>query len=96
MPGEEIGFYLRSGVMTTPGRYQPLFGDLPRGVAALVKVAQGLVIHEFLTEQYGVTLTDERRATVHTRPADRNARAHHGRGQPPADRGAGAGRPAGR
>ncbi len=68
MPSEEIGFYLQPGVMTTPGRYRPLFADLPRGVAALVKVAQGLVIHEFLTEEYGVTLTDERRATVHTRP----------------------------
>ncbi|MGH3193920.1 MAG: hypothetical protein ACRDPY_47200 [Streptosporangiaceae bacterium] len=49
MPGKEIGFYLRPGVMTTPGRYQPLLADLPLGVAALAKVAQGLVIHEFLT-----------------------------------------------
>ncbi len=68
MPAEEIGRYLEPGVMTTTGRYQPLFADLPRGVAALAKVAQGLVIHEFLTEQYGVTLSDERRAAVHTRP----------------------------
>jgi len=68
MPGNETRFYLRPGVMTTPGRYEPLFADLPRGVAALAAVAHGLLIHEFLTEQYGVTLTDERRATVHTRP----------------------------
>src|ERR1700733_10804496 len=68
MPGAEIGFYLQPGVMTTPGRYQPLFADLPGGTAALAAVAQGLLIHEFLTEQYGVTLADERRATVHTRP----------------------------
>jgi len=67
MSGEDIRFYLKPGIMTTPGRCQPLFADLPRGVAALAKLAQGLVIHEFLTEQYGVTLTDERRATVHTR-----------------------------
>jgi Transglutaminase-like superfamily len=68
MASEEIGFYLRPGVMTTPGRYQPLFADLPRGVAALAAVAQGLVIHEFLAGAYGVTLSEERRATVHTRP----------------------------
>ena len=64
MASAEIGFYLRPGVMTTPGRYQPLFADLPRGVAALAAVAQGLVIHEFLAETYGVTLSEERRATA--------------------------------
>jgi Transglutaminase-like superfamily len=68
MASEEISFYLRPGVMTTPGRHQPLFAGLPGGVAALAATAQGLVIHEFLTEAYGVTLSAERRATVHTRP----------------------------
>jgi len=58
MASEEISFYLRPGVMTTQGRYEPLFADLPGGVAALAAVAQGLVIHEFLAEAYGVTLSD--------------------------------------
>jgi hypothetical protein len=60
--------YLQPAPMTAPGRYQPLFAGLPRGTAALACVAQGLVIHEHLVHLYGVTLTEERRATVQIRP----------------------------
>jgi hypothetical protein len=54
--------------MTAPGSYQPRLADLPRGVGAIASVAHGLVIHEHMTGAYGVTLTAERRATVHVRP----------------------------
>jgi Transglutaminase-like superfamily len=63
-----LDYYRQTAVMTEPGAYGSLFADLPHGIAALAPVAQGLVIHEHLTGQYGVTLTDERRATVHVRP----------------------------
>jgi Transglutaminase-like superfamily len=62
-------YYLQPGTMTTSGRYQPLLADLPRGIAALAEVAHGLLIHEHITGPYGVTLTEERRASVHVRPA---------------------------
>ena len=63
-------FYATYGRMTSPGRRKALFGGLPSGVGALSEVAQGLIVHEFLTEQYGFKLSDERRATVHVRPVE--------------------------
>jgi hypothetical protein len=63
-----LDYYRQPAAMTTPGSHGPLLADLPHGVAPLAQVAQGLLIHEHLTGSYGVTLTDERRATVHVRP----------------------------
>jgi Transglutaminase-like superfamily len=64
-----LAFYSKPGAMTSPGRYEPLLDDLPRDIAGLAAVVQGLVIHEHLAEVYGVTLPDEDRASVHVRPA---------------------------
>jgi Transglutaminase-like superfamily len=61
-------FCRQSAAMTEPGSYQPLLADLPRGIGAVASAAHGLVIHEHLAEAYGVTLSAERRATVHIRP----------------------------
>lgn len=71
MPAQDIatGHYLQPAVMTAPGKYQPLLADLPRGIGGLAAVAHGLLIHEHITGPYGVTLTEERRASVHVRPA---------------------------
>jgi hypothetical protein len=53
--------------MTSPGKYAELFDGLPGDVAGLVRVVQGLMIHEFWTAAYGVTLTGAERETVHLR-----------------------------
>jgi len=63
-------FYTAQGRMTSPGRHAALFDGLPSDVGALADVAQGLIVHEFLTERYGFKLSDERRATVHVRPVE--------------------------
>jgi Transglutaminase-like superfamily len=68
MPDLTTGHYLQPAVMTAPGTYQPLLADLPRGIAALAGVAHGLLIHEHIAGAYGVSLTSERRASVHIRP----------------------------
>jgi hypothetical protein len=70
MPAQDIAtdHYLQPAVMTAPGKYQPLLADLPRGIAGLAAVAHGLLIHEHIAGSYGVTLTEERRASVHLRP----------------------------
>ncbi|BFU47132.1 transglutaminase-like domain-containing protein [Krasilnikovia sp. MM14-A1004] len=60
--------HIAPGVMTAAGPYAALFEGLPTDVGELTRVAQGLLIHEFLAGEYGVTLTDEDRATVHVRP----------------------------
>ena len=64
-----LPYYSRPGLMTSPGKHAALIKDLPRDVAALASVLHGLIIHEHLAGLYGVTLTDEDRASVHVRPA---------------------------
>ena len=63
MPAQTTGYYTEPAAMTAAGDYTPLLADLPRGVAALAGVAHGLLIHEHIADAYGVTLTDERRAS---------------------------------
>jgi hypothetical protein len=46
-----------------------LLEGLPRDVPALAAVGQGLLIHEHMARGYGVTLSEEDRSSVHTRPA---------------------------
>lgn len=64
---EILDFYAQPGVMTDAGEHAPTFDALPRDIAALVRVAQGLQLHEHIALAYGVTLTDERRCEVHLR-----------------------------
>ena len=65
-----LPYYTEPGPMTSPGRHAALLGDLPHEVAGLADVLHGLVIHEHLAELYGVTLTDDDRASVHVRPVE--------------------------
>src|SRR4051794_30912395 len=61
--------YLTPGVMTELGKAaesgERLSGDFP-GIAAAL---QGLCIHEFMGDMYGVTFSDDDRETVHLRRA---------------------------
>ena len=70
MLSHDLTYYSAPTAMTSAGRYASLFDPLPRDVAALAAVAQGLLVHEHIAEAYGVTLTDEDRATVHIRPVE--------------------------
>jgi len=42
---------------------------VPRDLAGMARVAQGLLLHEHWAPAYGVTLSDERRRQSHIRPA---------------------------
>lgn len=66
-----LPFYTRPAAMTSVGRYASLLDPLPRDVAGLAAVAQGLVIHEHNAHAYGVTLSDADRGSVHVRPVER-------------------------
>ena len=65
-----LRFYTEPAAMTSAGRYAYLLDTLPRDVAALAAVAQGLLVHEHIAPAYGVTLTDEDRGSVHIRPVE--------------------------
>jgi hypothetical protein len=68
---DTLDFYTRPAAMTSAGRYALLCDGLPRDVAGLAGVAQGLLLHEHIAPVYGVMLSDERRSSVHIRPVER-------------------------
>jgi hypothetical protein len=54
--------------MTDPGEHAALFDGLPADVPALCQVVQGILLHIFWAERYGVTLSEERKQEVNIRP----------------------------
>jgi hypothetical protein len=60
-------FYAEQGIITEPGEYGDKLQDLPRDISALVKVVQGLLIHVFWAERYGLNLPEERKQEVQLR-----------------------------
>ena len=52
-PAQVLGFYAEHSPITDPGRHADLFRELPRDVAGLVGVVQGLVMHPAATKLYG-------------------------------------------
>jgi hypothetical protein len=65
-----LDFYTQPAVMTSAGSYAPLFDGLPREISGLVRVVQGLLLHEQWAPAYGVTLSDERRSGSQIRPVE--------------------------
>jgi hypothetical protein len=59
--------FVTQGRMTDPGRYAGLFHAVPGDVAGVGRVVQGLLIHEFWADGYGVTLAEEDRDRVNLR-----------------------------
>jgi len=68
---DPLGYYLGQGVMTDPGPHKALYDGLPRDVASLCQVVQGLLLHIFWAKRYGVTLSAEREGEVQIRPVQR-------------------------
>ncbi len=61
--------YDEPGLMTDPAGFRAALDGLPGDPAGVARVVQGLTIHEFWLEAYGVTMTPEQRETVHLRRA---------------------------
>jgi hypothetical protein len=62
-----LAYYARPGPMTDLKELASLFDELPAGIPGLVEVVQGLLIHIFWAERYGVTLSEERKQEVNIR-----------------------------
>ena len=66
-----LAFYAAPGAMTSAGRYASTFDDLPDDVAGLVRIVQGLALHEYVASVlYGVQIPDRRRSESHIRPVE--------------------------
>ena len=64
----QLDFYATPGPLTQPGAMAPLLNGLPTGVGELVRVVQGLLIHVFWAQRYGVELDEARQSEVQIRP----------------------------
>jgi hypothetical protein len=67
----DLTYFARHGKMTDPGPYDNLYFDLPSEIPALVQIVQGLMVHVFWAERYGLNLTEERKAEVQLRSMER-------------------------
>jgi hypothetical protein len=77
--------FLRPGVMTSPGRHAQLFDVVPADVAAVARVVQGLLIHEFWLGAYGVEMSAAQRDSVNLRRAEQLLEAIVSRNPRPLD-----------
>jgi hypothetical protein len=66
-----LAFYGVPGPVTGLGPHARLAGALPADIAAIRDAVQGLLIHVFWAERYGVNLSEERKAEVNLRRVDR-------------------------
>ncbi len=67
---EILDYYRRTTPLTSPGKYASMFEKLPNDVASLVKVVQGLAIHEFAASYYGVEVPEQRKSESHLRSVE--------------------------
>jgi hypothetical protein len=67
-----LSFYAESGTLTHASKHARLLKELPSGLGELVRIVQGLVIHEYAASDfYGVKIPKARRSESHVRPADK-------------------------
>jgi hypothetical protein len=66
-----LDYYRQPGAMTDPGEYSHLLVDLPDDIPGLCKVVQGVMLHIFWSEAYGVKLSEEKKEEVNLRKVER-------------------------
>ena len=66
-----LKFYAAPAPMTDICAISNQLGKLPTDLPDLVKMLQGLVVHIFWAEHYGLKLSDERKEEVNLRPVAR-------------------------
>jgi excinuclease ABC subunit A len=63
-PVDAHSFYARHSIITDPREHTDLFDHLPPDIPGLVRVVQGVLIHLFCVELYGVQLSPRQRQEV--------------------------------
>jgi Transglutaminase-like superfamily len=70
-------YYKAQGPMTEVDQDASQTNAMPREIAGLCEVIQGVLIHRYLSQAYGVTFSDERQRDAHVRPAGEILRRIH-------------------
>ena len=63
----DLEFWATHSPITNPGPQSHVLAQLPDDVPGLCRIVQGLLLHVFWAEAYGVHLTEQRRAEVQLR-----------------------------
>jgi hypothetical protein len=63
--------YNKPIAMSDPGRHAALFAGLPHDALALAKIVQGLLVHQHIASDYGVTLSRDQQAQSHIRAVEK-------------------------
>jgi hypothetical protein len=68
VPSAEIlDFYAEPSALTSPGCHADAFGTLPNDPVALARIVQGLVLHKYMANAYGVDVPSAREGESHAR-----------------------------
>ncbi len=67
-------YYATQSVVTDPEEYKPLYDILPDDIPALCRIVQGLLLHRWWTEQYGVNITQQQEEEIKMRKITRQLR----------------------
>lgn len=65
-----LAYYKAHSIMTDPGKYTYLYDKLPETLPELRRVVQGLLLHIFHTDRYGVSLSEERKKEIRVRKVE--------------------------
>jgi excinuclease ABC subunit A len=68
---ETLEYYKGHSDITNPGRYADMYDTLPETIAELCQVVQGLLLHEFHTNRYGVNLPEHRKKESRLREVEK-------------------------
>ncbi|MGH7710133.1 MAG: transglutaminase domain-containing protein, partial [Gemmatimonadaceae bacterium] len=67
-----LDYYTRATALTAPGKYAPMFSKLPNDLRELVRIVQGVAIHEFVAADfYGFKVPESRKFESHIRSVER-------------------------
>jgi len=66
-----LAYFSQQGSISDPGAYVVLFENLPSSIPELVKLVQGMTIHPFWTDRYGLNLPPERNDELQLRSMER-------------------------
>jgi hypothetical protein len=71
---EVLTYFAQPGPMTNPGDYGAAFDALSSEIGPLCRAVQGVMLHIFWAERYGVKLSESRKGEVQIRPVDAKLR----------------------
>lgn len=66
-----MNYFVQQGRMSDPGVYASLYENLPASISELVKLVQGVTIHVFWAERYGLKVPPERMDELQLRSIER-------------------------